>query len=210
MSRALIRSRPVRKQELGTFLHRLTVMATHLVDERRRRRFEALAAEVYEPLQRYLYRRAPRQDVGELLDDVLLTLWRRLDDVPAEGALPWTYGVARNALANHRRAARRRARLLDRLRSEPAPSGGDEGVDDDVAAALQVALERLPPADREMLRLWAWEQLEPRDIATVLGISPNAAAIRLSRAKRKLHSQMGRKDPGSTGHEVDETAGGRR
>ncbi|NNE95898.1 MAG: RNA polymerase subunit sigma-24, partial [Acidimicrobiales bacterium] len=47
-----------------------------------RARFEAVAAEVYEPLQRYLRRRAASSDADELLDDVLLVLWRRLDDIP--------------------------------------------------------------------------------------------------------------------------------
>ena len=47
---------------------------------------------------------------------------------------------------------------------------------------------------------WAWEQLEPREIATVLQITPNAASVRLSRARKKLARHMTRKDPASSGH----------
>jgi RNA polymerase sigma-70 factor (ECF subfamily) len=47
-------------------------------------------------------------------------------------------------------------------------------------------LASLPEGDREILRLWAWERLEPGEIAMVLQVSPNAATLRLSRARRKL------------------------
>ena len=47
-------------------------------------------------------------------------------------------------------------------------------MDDDPAGqmedpALAEALAGLPAADQEILRLWAWEQLEPREIALSLG-----------------------------------------
>jgi len=48
------------------------------------------------------------------------------------------------------------------------------------------ALARLGQVDQEVLRLTAWEGLTPAQIACVLGISPNAAAIRLHRAGGRL------------------------
>jgi RNA polymerase sigma-70 factor (ECF subfamily) len=48
----------------------------------RRERFERVAGEVSEPLQRYLRRRAPAADAADALADTLLVVWRRLDDVP--------------------------------------------------------------------------------------------------------------------------------
>jgi RNA polymerase sigma-70 factor (ECF subfamily) len=65
---------------------------------------------------------------------------------------------------------------------------------------LAAALAALPEADREVLVLWAWEQLEPREIATVLQITPNAVSVRLSRARKKLARQLTRKDPAASGH----------
>jgi RNA polymerase sigma-70 factor (ECF subfamily) len=55
---------------------------------------------------------------------------------------------------------------------------------------LAQALAELPAPDREVLRLWAWEQLAPREIAVVLGITPNAASIRLHRATTKLRTRL--------------------
>ena len=85
-------------------------------DPARERRFEAVAREVYEPLQRYLRRRANADDAGDVLADSLLTIWRRIDDVPADDPLPWCYGVARRSLANHRRG---RSRTGSRSGSSP-------------------------------------------------------------------------------------------
>ncbi len=154
---------------------------------------------MYEPLQRYLLRRASRTDAEDALSEVLLTVWRRLDDAPEDEPLPWCYGIARNTLSNQRRSKRRALRLVERLQSEPAehPAGPDQSLGD---PELEGALHRLGDSDREILGLWAWEQLEPRDIALVLGITPNAATLRLSRAKKKLRAEMSRQNHGSAGH----------
>lgn len=162
----------------------------------RAQRFEALAAEVGEPLQRYLRRRCAPDDVDDALADVLLVLWRRLDDVPAE-ALPWTYGVARRVLANTRRSEDRRLSLVSRLKRERPP---EPAVPDDRVGA---ALARLRQPDREVLRLWAWEGLEPRDLAVVLECSSGAAASRLSRARAALRSELGQ-DRDAAGHEGEQ------
>jgi len=177
------------------------------LDLERRRKFEAITDEVYEPLQRYLRRRAAHDDADELLDDVLLTVWRRLPDVPHEAALPWCYGVARRALANRRRSQRRHLNLVARLAAQPPPGPGFDDTGSDEHPSLAAALNRLPEADREVLRLWAWEQLEPREIAVVLGSTPNAVSLRLSRAKKKLADDLGRQDRVDAGHKGIENTG---
>ena len=162
-------------------------------------RFEQIAEEVFEPLQRYLRRRASPQDAEDLLSEVLTTVWRRIDDAPPDRALPWSYGIARRALANHRRSSRRRLRLVERLVSEP-PTHHSDVADDQPDPKVGRALRTLPHADQEILRLWAWEQLEPREIAVVLGMTPNAASLRLSRGKRKLADALARQDGEPAGH----------
>lgn len=162
-------------------------------------RFERIAEEAFEPLQRYLRRRATPQDAEDVLSEVLLTVWRRIEDAPVENALPWCYGIARRALANHQRGNRRRLRLMTRLGSEPVthhPEPADVQPDDDMVAALN----GLALPDQEVLRLWAWEQLEPREIAQVIGVSTNAATLRLSRAKKRLAQVLIRQDDAAVGH----------
>ena len=178
-------------------------------DYERRVHFERVAAEVFDPLQRFLGRRASPEEAEEAFADTLLTIWRRLDAVPDEAVLPWCYGVARRVLANRHRGARRRRDLeqrvmtLDPPRPAPDPAAGLDHPE------LATALESLRPEDREVLHLWAWEQLEPREIAVVLGISDNAAAQRLSKAKKRLAKQMAGQDRGGAGHKGDEHIGDR-
>ncbi len=169
----------------------------HPVD--RAARFHEIAEDVFEPLQRYLFRRVPRQDAEDLLSDVLLTVWRRIDDAPPDGALPWCYGIARRTLANHRRAGRRGLRLVERLGSERLPHHPDP-ADLQGDPDLQEAMSDLNAGDREVLRLWAWEQLEPREIALVLGVTQNAATLRLSRARRRLGQSLERQVDRAAGH----------
>lgn len=156
---------------------------------------------VYEPLQRYLRRRLPSGDVDELLNDTLLVIWRRLDSVPDDDPLPWSYGVAKRCLANHRRASGRRLRLVSKLGERATrqdtvvdpPSGEVENP------RLEAALRGLDEEERELVRLWAWEQLEPREIAIVLDMTPNAVSLRLTRVKKKIFSEMERQNAGAAG-----------
>jgi RNA polymerase sigma-70 factor (ECF subfamily) len=61
----------------------------------------------------------------------------------------------------------------------------------DVATgALRAALERLGPEDREIVRLAGWEELTPREIAKVLGISQVSARSRLHRARRRMREAL--------------------
>ncbi|MBZ5734584.1 sigma-70 family RNA polymerase sigma factor [Nocardioides sp. TRM66260-LWL] len=172
----------------------------------REERFEALAGQVVDPLRRYLARRASADLVDDLLAETLVVCWRRLDEVPSE-PLPWAYGVARNLLANARRAEARRQRLDARLAAEPPPLGP---VDADPDGRLAAALAALPVEQAELLRLWAWERLERREIAVVLGTSANAVSLRLRRAQdalgRTLADPAGaaRQDRGPAGHEQGE------
>jgi RNA polymerase sigma-70 factor (ECF subfamily) len=168
-------------------------------DIERRQRFELVAAQVYEPLQRYLRRRASPDDAADALSDVLLTVWRRLDDVPTDLPLPWCYGVAKRCLANQRRGARRHLRLVERITAEASISSTHESDD----PILETALTEMSESDQELLRLWAWEQLEPREIATALQTTPNAVSLRLTRAKAKLESNLTRQDSSTAGQKRD-------
>lgn len=164
----------------------------------RRARFEEFAPGLIEPLRRFLARRTDPATADDVLADTLLICWRRLDDVPPE-ALPWAYGVARNCLANAKRSARRQGRVAAKISVVDPPR---EVVDEPEATydVLTEALAAMRPDDAELLRLWAWEQLGPAEIATVLDITSNAASIRLHRAREKLREQM-RKIEQQSGHE---------
>lgn len=175
-------------------------------DSDRRARFEAIAAQVFDPLQRYLRRRATSEDAADVFSTTLLTIWRRLDDVPTDEPLPWCYGVARRTLANHRRGTERHLRLVERVGGTESTVVFDAArAIDDEQPELLAALATLSEADAEIVRLWAWEGLEPREIATVLDTTPNAVSVALSRSKRRLRAELDRQDPPPPGQEPDGT-----
>jgi len=171
----------------------------------RRARFEELARELIDPLRRFLARRTDPATADDVLSDTLLVCWRRQDDVP-DNALPWAYGVARNCLANAQRGERRHLRLAAKISVVAPPDQATRAPDaaDDV---LLEAMAALRPEDAELLRLWAWEQLTPAEIATVLEVSPNAASIRLHRAREKLRDEL-RKIQQESGHEQSREGSG--
>jgi RNA polymerase sigma-70 factor (ECF subfamily) len=170
------------------------------VDESRRDRFEEVAPGLIEPVRRFLARRTDPETAEDVLGETLLVCWRRVAELPDE-PLPWVYGVARNCLRNAERSARRQERVAARIMALPADAEPPEDP------ALDEALAALRPEEAELLRLWAWEQLTPAEIAVVLGITPNAASSRLTRAKRKLSDRL-RKSAAGAGHE--ESREGRR
>lgn len=160
-------------------------------------RFEAVAAASIEPLRRYLARRTDPETAADVLSETLLVAWRRLDEVP-EPALPWLYRVAGNCLANAERSARRQRRVAGRIAILDPPRTVETPADPELDVVA--ALDRLPSGDAEVLRLWAWEQLGAAEIADVLAITPNAAAIRLHRARGRLRAELRKEDP-AAGHE---------
>jgi RNA polymerase sigma-70 factor (ECF subfamily) len=188
---------------------------------KQRARFERLAQVVVDPLHRYLRRRTSADMVEDILSETMLVLWRRIDNVPGLGTgsmpdpdsepdpepgdvLPWCYGVARGCLANARRADGRRLRLVERLvrTQQQLPAGPADHSD------LHAALDALGALDREVVQLWAWEGLAPRQIAEATGLTSNAVSVRLHRAKKKLAAQLGRKNAELPGHKRDEGRSG--
>src|SRR5690606_39590310 len=66
-------------------------------------------------------------------------------------------------------------------------------ADPDLVAArldLATAWRRLPAVHQEALALTAWEGLSSPQAAVVLGISPTAYRLRLSRARRALRIHL--------------------
>ena len=152
----------------------------------RQPRFRELFDGCFAPVTAYVRRRVGSQDAEDVVAEVFTVAWRRLEDIPPGVELPWLYGVARRTVANHRRAAHRRRRLAERIEANVMPfATADAGHDD-----LLRALSSLSEADREILRLAAWEDLDADSIAFVLGCSRNAAALRLSRARRRLREAV--------------------
>jgi RNA polymerase sigma factor (sigma-70 family) len=166
---------------------------TAIQELRDRARFEELYGGTRISVLGYLARRSrTREDAADLLAEVYLIAWRRIDDVPAgDEARLWLFGVARRVLANHHRRVRTEsglaAALEASLRSVPLILDTDA---DPRADAVTDALVRLSAKDRELLTLSAWEDLSPAEIAVVLGQRVGVVRVRLHRARKNLRDKL--------------------
>ena len=156
--------------------------------------FEMLFRATYDRVLSYALRRADPADADDIVAETYTTAWRRFSSIPPE-PLPWLYGVARKTLANARRSRHRRARLATKAADEQHTSaqvvaGPGERVED--AVLMRAALAALNEADREALMLVAWEGLNNRDASVVLDVTPEAFAVRLHRARRRLEAHIER------------------
>jgi RNA polymerase sigma factor (sigma-70 family) len=155
-------------------------------------RFERCFRDNYAAILAFAIRRMPDRETAEdAAAETFTVAWRRRDLIPAE-PLPWLYGIALRVIANQRRSTRRRRRLGDRLEREttaqPAAPEPIEALQN--RDAFSRAFARLNESEREVLRLIAWDGLETREAASVLGCSPTAFRVRLHRARRRLAKHL--------------------
>lgn len=139
-------------------------------------------------LSRFLARRVSPHEVEDLAADLFEIAWNKRGSIPAGLELPWLYKTARYLIANLRRKTQNRARIFSLLATpEAAPSAESIALAD---LGLGSAWDKLSGPERELMALWALEGLDHKEIAVVMEISPNAAAIRLTRAKEKLKNLL--------------------
>lgn len=176
-------------------------------------RFAQLYARCYGPIWDYCRRRVALDAVDDAVADTFLTVWRRLDEVPAgDAALMWTYGVAYRVIGHQWRSSARRRRLHERLRTvapRPMAAVDESMVEADQHRLVRAALARLGETDAEVLRLVTWEQLSIGQIAAVIGIEPDAVRQRLHRARRHLAREYDRLQSRLTSIPVAPTGGAR-
>lgn len=159
-----------------------------------RKRFERIYSSHYDEVLRYCLRRCSREDALDAAADTFTVAWRRRADLPVDNPVPWLYGVARRVVANQWRSSARRHNLVTRLRLVDTGSSSDpesQLIRDHDSAAVVAALERLQPADREVIRLAGWEELGRDGIGVALGCTPNAVTKRLNAALDRLARELG-------------------
>ncbi|MGE0551438.1 MAG: RNA polymerase sigma factor [Kofleriaceae bacterium] len=159
--------------------------------------FDAVFASFHRRLYGYLVRMTRRRDVAEdLMQEVFLRLAQHARRLELETRLSaWLFTVAHRVFVSWARAQAVRAQLAGDLPSADPP-GTDHTPHEALAASeIQRALERafseLPPAYREVALLVGVEGMSPTEVATILGVKPDAIRQRLSRARAQLAEALG-------------------
>ena len=157
-------------------------------------RFEDLYRSTATDLLAFLARRASNpEEATDLLAEVYLVAWRRLDKVPTgHGARLWLFGVARNLIMKDSQRQQSHQALVRDVTHELARLAAyqPEIVDEDLADRMRACLDKLPTNQREVLLLTAWEGLKPREIAEVTGATANLVRVRLHHARQALAREL--------------------
>jgi len=148
--------------------------------------FEALFHRHYQRVYYLLYRLVGnRQEAEELAQDVFMRLYqrplRRGNNVGG-----WLYRVATNMGYNALRGKKRRGRREEAVMADTpltAPSAAAEGERRATRAEVRTTLARLKPRQGQLLLLRQMG-FSYKELAVVLGVSPNSIGTLLARAEK--------------------------
>ena len=124
-------------------------------------------------------------DAREVVQEVFLKAWAKGHTFRGEAKVStWLYTIARRTALDHlRRLKRRREVPLEEAGDPPAPS-------DKRRLILEEAIRRLPPREREAVRLYYQAGLSGREAAEALGVSEGNFRVILYRARRRLRELL--------------------
>jgi RNA polymerase sigma factor (sigma-70 family) len=148
-------------------------------------------------VHRYLARRLGSDLADELAAETFAIAFskRRRYDQRFDSARPWLFGIATRLAHRHWRREERELRAYARTGTDPAAPAHDERAAsraDSAAAgpALAAALATLSRDERDVLLLYAWEELGYPEIAAALSISAGTVKSRLHRARRRVRQSL--------------------
>jgi RNA polymerase sigma-70 factor (ECF subfamily) len=153
-------------------------------------RLEPVLREAAPALLGYFVRRIEvAEDAADLVNETMIAAWksvRRTPDDPVEARM-WLFGIARNILAHHDRAQRRREALVDRL---ARAIGEAKAPDRDTDLEVRAAIASLPDKLAELVRLVHWDGFSLEEAAVLTGVPASTARGRHARAKQLLRERL--------------------
>ncbi len=143
-----------------------------------------------------VYARWLNADVAlDIMQETFLRLWKQWQEGSAIlNPRAWLLRVARNLAEDHAKSAFRRNGT-----QPPQTMNGVQGREalpleymarEETFGQLREELEKLAPADREILTLRYALDYNASDIAELLDINPTAVHMRLSRARQRLAERL--------------------
>lgn len=161
--------------------------------------FEALYRQFNEPLVRYLAKMTSAEEAEDLAQEVFARVAKNLDRFEGRAKLTtWIYRIATNAALDRLRSPERRRieiPLMEEIDSAHSPQGTvskthgsqlAQVIDSEMNDCIRQQVDKLPHKYRTVMILNSLEELKIREIADILGISLEAAKMRLHRGRAML------------------------
>lgn len=162
--------------------------------------FKRLYRELFTPVARYIQIRVHnREESEDICSNVFRNFLLRLDSFdPKRGSvMTWVVIMARNAVIDHYRRRRPDSEGTERLSRNLADTLADERpgplqaiINNEEIERVRRLLDRQPAEIREMFSLRFDQGLRVREVAEVMGLSPDAAKQRFARAFCKLQQEL--------------------
>lgn len=151
-------------------------------------------SELEQKLRPFVARRlANPADVDDVVQDVFLRMQRGLGSLRDEERFgPWVYQVARSAVVDHVRRARRTPLAPGAAEELELPEEEDDvsAVERELASYIAPFVAMLPSPYREALTLTELEGLTQKQAAEMLGISLSGMKSRVQRGRRELRKAL--------------------
>jgi RNA polymerase sigma-70 factor (ECF subfamily) len=159
-------------------------------------------------IMRYMHARLGPVGAEDAVAETFLAAFRhraRYDRARAD-VRPWLYGIATRVIGKHRRAERRRQRMLQHAYAEGTAAAhwaADDMADrcaervtaGQLGPRIAAVVSALPRRDRDLLLLIAWAELTYGEAAQALGIPVGTVRSRLSRIRAKTRAALGGTNP---------------
>jgi RNA polymerase sigma-70 factor (ECF subfamily) len=129
----------------------------------------------------------------EIVQDVMLELWRRRETLTIESTLQaYLFRATRNRALNYLRHTRvaRRAEPLLRTDAAAASRADENLAESEIQQALQAAVASLPDRCREAFELSRVQGLSYAEIARVMDISVKTVEAQMGKALRLLRERL--------------------
>jgi RNA polymerase sigma-70 factor (ECF subfamily) len=156
--------------------------------------FDSIFRSWYGPLvgtaERMLRDRAVAE---ELVQDVMLELWRRRESLSPDGsAQAYLFQATRNRVLNHLRHLKIEQRSVPDVRGETGstPHADAALAHEELDVAVQRAVQALPDRCREVFELSRVHGLKYAEIARTLGISVKTVEAQMGKALRTLRERL--------------------
>lgn len=154
-------------------------------------RFLAIYETHADAIFRHCYYRVEHRELAhDLAQEAFLRTWQYLANGHSiDNMRAFLYRVANNVIIDDRRKAKELS--LDTLREEgfePASEAHKKVVAGAEIAEITQVLEQLQEKEREVIILRYINDLQPKEIAYILGESTNVISVRLHRAVQRLQT----------------------
>jgi RNA polymerase sigma-70 factor (ECF subfamily) len=197
----------------GVWMTRTDQELMQRIGKRDAEAFDALFARHAPAVRRHLARTLRDEGAADdLMQEAFLRVWLHADGWQGRGAVTgWLFRIATNLALNHLRSARRRPQQP----LEDSVMTGDEGLERTMASwltdpaspdpetlyeqaerreRLHRLIDDLPEEKREVVRLVHEAELEPFEVAALLGLPEGTIRSRLHYARKRLAREWRRDD----------------